>query len=187
MKRTLILAGLLVSFAAAAQPATYYQIDLAPSGRMLSKDQPVLKGNAYVFRSYPAGTLMSLRRSEIKHITKITPEAAAASTQQVSLVQIGTLAMQGGSTQAGPTNASAVKAKAQGPELGEGFYSDLKMGQTMAPDAGAMKDYQVGRAYGYPPSSASQSAPGAPPTMPAATNGASPPTMSGTADGTKPQ
>ena len=77
-----------------------------------------------MFRSYPAGTLMSLRRSQIKHITKITPEAAAASNQQVSLVPIGNLAMQGGSTQAGPTNASAVKPKAQGPELGEGFYSD---------------------------------------------------------------
>ena len=185
MKRILILAGLLVSLVAAAQQAAYYQIDLVPTGKMLAADKPVLKGGTYVFRSYPAKTLMSLRPSQVKYVTPITMDT---SDPTYRVVPIGNLAMQGGSTQAGPTNANAVKPKSQGgPELGEGFYSDLKMGQSLAQDAGAMKDYQVGRAYGYPPSSASQSSPGAPPTMPAATNGANPPTMSGAAGGTKPQ
>lgn len=184
MKRILILAGLLVSFTAAAQQAAYYQIDLVPTGKMLATDKPVLKGGAYVFRSYPSKTLMSLRPSQVKYVT---PVMVDTSDPTYKVVAIGNLAMQGGSTQAGPTNANAVKTKSQGPELGQGFYSDLKMGETLAPDAGAMKDYAVGRAYGYPPSSASQSSPGAPPTMPAATNGANPPTMSGTAGGTKPQ
>ncbi len=185
MKRILILAALLVSVAASAQQAAYYQIDLVPTGKMLATEKPVLKGGTYVFRSYPSKTLMSLRPSQVKHITPVSVDTSDPSYRAVP---IGNLAMQGGSTQAGPTNASAVKPKtAQGPQLGEGFYSDLKMGESLAPDAGAMKDYQVGRAYGFPPSSASQSSPGAPPTMPAATNGANPPTMSGTASGTKPQ
>lgn len=185
MKRILFLAGLLASFAASAQQAAYYQIDLAPTGKMLSKDQPVLKGGTYVFHSYPAGTLMSLRRSQVKLVTQITAESPDATYR---VVPIGNLAMQGGSTQAGAANANTVKPKAAtGPELGEGFYSDLKFGQSLAPDAAASSDYQVGRAYGFPPSSASQSSPGAPPTMPSATNGANPPTMSSANDGTKPQ
>ena len=127
MKRILILAGLLVSCAAAAQQAAYYQIDLVPTGKMLATDKPVLKGGAYVFRSYPSKTLMSLRPSQVKYVTPVTVDT---SDPTYKVVPIGNLAMQGGSTQAGPTNANAVKPKSQGPELGEGFYSDLKMGQT---------------------------------------------------------
>ena len=185
MKKLAFLVVLFAAATAAAQQAAYYQIDLVPTGKMLATEKPVLKGGAYVFRSYPSKTLMSLRPSQVKYVTPVTVDT---SDPTYKVVAIGNLAMQGGSTQAGPTNANAAKPKSQGgPELGEGFYSDLKMGQSLAPDAGAMKDYQVGRAYGYPPSSASQSSPGAPPTMPAATNGANPPTMSGTAGGTKPQ
>jgi len=172
MKTMLILAGLLVSFAASAQQATYYQIDLAPTGKMLSKDQPVLKGSTYLFHSYPNGTLMSLRRSQIKQVSQVTPELTNPNT---GVIQIGTLAMQGGSTQAGPTNASAAPKKGPSkPELGEGFYSNLVVGQSLA-DPNSKNDYQVGRTFAAPPSSATQSSPGAPPTMPSATNGSNPP------------
>jgi hypothetical protein len=190
MKKTLILAGLLVSYAASAQQAaSCYRIDLAPSGKMLAKDRPVVKNGAYVFHSYPAGTLMSLRSSQVRGVTMISPEAAAASNPAESVVRIGNLAMQGGSTQAGPTNASAVRGKAAkgGPELGEGFYSNLKMGESLAPDAASMGDYQIGRTYAAPPATAVQSSPGSPPTMPGATSGANPPTMSSASDGTNPQ
>jgi hypothetical protein len=185
MKKILALAALLVPFAAHAyaQQAVYYQIDLAPSGKLLASNKPVIKGGAYVFRSVPSGTLTSLRPSQIKHITPVTVDT---SDPTYRVIAIGNLAMQGGSTQAGRTNASAV-GKPKGPELGEGFYSDLKMGQTLAPDAAASGDYQIGRTYAYAPSSATQSSPGAPPTNPAVTSGANPPTMSSTADGTKPQ
>jgi hypothetical protein len=177
MKRILVLAVLLVSFAAvaAAQQATYYQIDLSPSGKMLAANKPVLKGGAYVFRSYPAGTLMSLRPAQVKYIT---PVSVDTSDPTYKAVPIGNLAMQGGSTQAGPRNASTVKPKsAGGPELGEGFYSDLKMGQSLADDAGRSGDYTIGKTYAYAPSSATQSSPGAPPTNPGMTSGANPPMM----------
>jgi hypothetical protein len=142
---------------------------------MLSIDQPVLKGNAYLFHSHPAGTLMSMRRSQVKHITKIAPEATDAT---YDVVQIGNLAMQGGSSQAGPTNASAVRprgaAAKTGPELGQGFYSNVIPGETTAMPNSA-NDYQIGRTYAYAPSNATQSSPGAPPTAPSATNGSNPP------------
>jgi hypothetical protein len=172
MKRILILVGVLLSIAASAQQAAYYQIDLVPSGKMLSRDLPVLKGGMYVFHSYPAGTLMSMRRSQVKLITPVAAEAPDATYR---VVPIGNLAMQGGSSQAGAANAVKPKAAAKGPEIGEGFYSDLKFGQSLAPDAAASGDYQIGRAYGFPPSSASQSSPGAPPTNPSATSGSNPP------------
>ena len=187
MKRILVLAGLLVSLAAFAQtPQTaYYQIELVPRGKMLASAKPVLKGGTYVFRSYPAGTLMSLRPSQIRYITPVTIDT---SDPTYKAVPIGNLAMQGGSTQAGPANANTVKAKAaKGQELGEGFYSDLKMGESLASDAGRSGDYAIGRSYAYAPSSGAQSSPGAPPTNPAMTGGANPPTMSSSADGTKPQ
>jgi len=187
MKRLLFLVGMLAAVAAAAQQAAY-QIDLAPAGKVLAKDVPAVKGGMYLFHSYPAGTLMSLRPSQIKGITKITPDPALTNPNG-SLIFIGNLAMQGGSSQAGPANANTVKPKnaSNKPELGEGFYSDLKMGQSIASDAGRSGDYAIGRAYAYAPATASQSSPGAPPTMPSATNGANPPTMSGTASGTNPQ
>jgi hypothetical protein len=174
MKKFAFLLALFAAATLSAQQAASYQVDLVPSGRVLAIDPPVLKGGSYQFHTYPSGILVSMRPSQIKLVSKITPEALEATYRAVS---IGDLAMQGGSTQAGPANASTVKPKtaAKGPELGEGFYSELKMGQTLAPDAGAMKDYQIGRAYAYPPSSASQSSSGAPPTMPSATNGSNPP------------
>jgi len=192
MKKVLVLIGVLAPLAASAQqpvqpqaaPAALYQIDLAPTGKMVSVDVPLIKGNTYLFHAYPSGTLQSLRKADVVRVTKVT--AAAAAPPVDSLVQIGNLAMQGGSTQAGPTNARAVVPKNSGPELGQGFYSDLKFGQSLAPDAAASGDYQIGRSYAAPPSSGVQSSPGAPPTMPSATSGANPPTMSSASDGTNP-
>jgi hypothetical protein len=187
MKRILTFAALFASCAALAhaQQTAYYQIDLVPTGKMLAKDKPVAKGGTYVFRSYPSGTLMSLRPSQVKQIQAVTVDTSDPSYRAV---QIGNLAMQGGSTQAGPKNANAVKSKAgKTPELGEGFYSDLKMGESLADDAGRSGDYTIGKTYAYAPSSGTQSSPGAPPTNPSMTNGANPPTMSSANDGTKPQ
>jgi len=192
MKKILVLIAVLTPLAAPAQqppspaspPAAVYQIDLAPTGKMISVDVPLIKGNTYLFHAYPSGTLQSLRKADVVRVTKVAPATAAPPAD--TLVQIGNLAMQGGSTQAGPTNARAVAPKKGGPELGQGFYSDLKFGQSLAPDAAASGDYQIGRSYAAPPSSGVQSSPGAPPTMPSATSGANPPTMSSASDGTNP-
>src|SRR5262245_22078036 len=116
MKRILAAAVLFGSLAvfAVAQQSAYYQIELAPTGKMLSSDKPVLRGSTYVFHSYPAGTLMSLRRSQIKTITPVTIDISDPSYKAV---QIGNLAMAGGSSQAGAKNANTVKKAGGGQQL----------------------------------------------------------------------
>lgn len=180
MKKILAMIGVLAPLVALSQtappasqaPPVVYQIDLAPTGKMISVDVPLIKGNTYLFHAYPSGTLQSLRKADVVRVMKIAP--ATATQPADTLVQIGNLAMQGGSAQAGPTNASAVSAKKNGPELGKGFYGNLVPGMSEGFPNSA-NDYQVGRTFAAPPSSAVQSSPGAPPTMPSATNGSNPP------------
>jgi hypothetical protein len=164
---------LACAFALQAEDALY-QIDLVPSGKVISKDVPVTKGMMLLFHKYPDGTLISMRRSEVKVITKISAQAAIATNPAESVVQIGNLAFQGGSSQAGPTNLSVAGARAGAPTLGKGFYSTVVPGQTIA-NPNSPGDYQVGRTFAGPPPNAVQTVPGAPPSMPAATSGQNPP------------
>jgi hypothetical protein len=175
MKNRFWAAAALIAcaFALRAEDALY-QIDLIPSGKLISKDIPVTKGMALLFHKYPEGTLISMRRSEVKVITKISAQAAMATNPADRVVQIGNLAFQGGSSQAGPTRAGAAAAKAGTPALGKGFYSTVVPGQTIA-NPNSPGDYQVGRTFAGPPPNAVQSAPGAPPSMPASTSGQNPP------------
>jgi hypothetical protein len=71
-----------------------YQIDLVPSGKLISRDLPTLKGATYLFHQYPTGTLISVRKATVKQITKMSPTAAAAASP-TRIVPIGDLAMQG--------------------------------------------------------------------------------------------
>ena len=156
----------------------FYQITLIPSGTVISTDQPVTKGTMVVFHSYPSGNLVSMPRSSVKSFSPV-PAATAQSTNLAErVIPIGNLAMQGGSSQAGPQNARTVgqaKAAASNSGLGgTGFYSNVVPGQSEAMP-NSPNDYQVGRTWAYGPSSATQSSAGAPPTNPAATNGQNPP------------
>ena len=168
MLNRLVLTAVLLACALALRAETFYRIELAPTGYLVTKDAPVWKGTTLVFRRYPDGTVMSVRKSDVKTISQMSQAAQALSTSN-QVVQIGNLAMQGGSTQAGPTNARAVRPRSApaktGPELGQGFYSNIIPGETTAMPNSA-NDYQVGRTYAAPPANAVQSSPGAPPTMP---------------------
>ena len=105
-KRLAVAAGLLVSaFALGAEKAALqtlapaparelYQIELLPTGKLVSQDLPVLKGSTYLFHQYPSGTLISVRKSEVKQIGKMTP-TAVASASPTATKRIGNLAMQG--------------------------------------------------------------------------------------------
>jgi hypothetical protein len=166
MKRILIalMALLMAAAAASAAERVYYRVEMSPSGSMVASDLPVLKGNTYLFHGYPSGTLVSLRRSDVRRIVQISAAAATATNPADRVVSIGNLAMQGGSSQAGATNASAVR-KTQGPEIGKGFYGNVVPGVTEGlPNS--LNDYRVGRTYAAPPGNAVQSAPGEPPMMP---------------------
>lgn len=150
----------------------FYQIDLIPSGRVISQDAPVAKGTTIVFHRYPDGMLMSMRRSDVKALGRITPQAAASTLPREKLVQIGNLAFQG-TAQAGPASASAAGAKSA-PAIGSGYYRSIVPGVTQGMPNSA-NDNVIGRTWAAPPGNAMQSSPGSPPTNPAATAGTNPP------------
>jgi len=79
------------------QSETAYRIDLAPSGEMFSRDNPVLKGTTYSFHRWQGGNLMSLRQADVKKITQLTPvEIFQAHLKYFGPKPIGNLAMEGG-------------------------------------------------------------------------------------------
>ena len=43
-----------------------YRVDLAPSGEMFSRDNPVLKGTTYTFHRWQGGNLVSLRQADVE-------------------------------------------------------------------------------------------------------------------------
>lgn len=166
------VALLLGSAFALRAEQVFYQIDLVPSGRVIAQDAPVAKGTTIVFHRYPDGVLMSMRRSDVKALGRITPQAAAATLPQEKLVQIGNLAFQG-TAQTGPGNSSGVRAKSA-PALGRGYYSEVVPGVSQGMP-NSPNDNVIGRTWAAPPGNASQGAPGSPPTNPAATAGMNPP------------
>jgi len=108
--RTLITVVLsLLAAAAVALPATetaYYRIELSPTGSFVAIGELVYKGNAVLFHAYPDGKLMSLRKADVRKVSPITAQEAAAPARK-DLVPIGNLAMQGGGTQAAGAGNSA--------------------------------------------------------------------------------
>jgi hypothetical protein len=85
-----------------------YQVDLVPSGRMMSREEPVLKGGTYLFHTYKDGNLVSLRKSDVQKITRLTGiPAFRAEQEEMGAALIGNLPMEGGSFQVISTPADA--------------------------------------------------------------------------------
>jgi hypothetical protein len=149
---------------------TVYRIDLLPSGTVIAKDNPTLKGNTWVFHAFRGGSLTSLRKSDVRGIRPITGDEAFWIEQQMAgeVTIGGPLAMEGGgqvvvvgtppqapSAQAGPQNLSQINGA---PTYGNWQYQGTP-----------------GTSDAYGPANANMS--GGVPTMPAATNGGAPPTQ----------
>ena len=49
-----------------------WQVELNPTGRMLASKEPVKKGAGYVITEFKQGTLISMRETEVKKITRLT-------------------------------------------------------------------------------------------------------------------
>ncbi len=155
-----------------------YQVDLTPSGQVFARDNPVVKGNTLVFHSYRAGTLMSLRQSDVLKVTMLTGDDAFWAEQRMDgealdgnlaiqgtshVVQIGTPALSN-SSQGGPRNLSSIS--------GAGTP-----GINGAPAGNWSYQGTPGTADAWGPANATVANPGDVPTMPAATNGSAPPTQ----------
>ncbi len=76
-----------------------YQIDLVPSGRIIAKADPKVQGGTYVFYRWKDGTLMSLRKSDVKGVAHLTGlPAFKAQQEEMGAALIGNLPMEGGGT-----------------------------------------------------------------------------------------
>lgn len=49
-----------------------WQVELNPTGRMLSYEEPQKKGAGYVVKDFKQGTLVSMRETQVKKITRLT-------------------------------------------------------------------------------------------------------------------
>ena len=138
-----------------------YKIDLVPSGYLLARDNPTLKQGSYVFRTSRDGTVMSVRQSDVRKVTRLTGADAFWAEQSTrGETRIGTLAMQGGSSQAGPEPLSTAGRPAAAGSMAPG-----------APTSNWIYQGAPGVSDAWAPGNATVASPGDAPMMPAATDG----------------
>jgi hypothetical protein len=83
-----------------------YQIDLAPTGQMYSRDNPTLQGTTYTFHQWRGGALVSVKQADVKKVTRLSGlEALSTYLKLFGAKPIGNLAMEGSAT--GPAPAAA--------------------------------------------------------------------------------
>jgi len=161
---------------------TVYQIELNPTGTVVSRDLPVLKNGSYQFHNWMHGTLMSLRQSDVKKINVLTGDRAFWVEQGLEgeapidnlalqgtnkMVEIGTPSRQERSQQAGPSSLSSMNG-AGVPSGPSGISGANPYGNWSYQGTPGVSD-------AWSPANANMS--NGVPTMPAATNGMNPPTM----------
>ena len=146
---------------------TVYRIDLVPSGTVIAKDMPTLKGNAYVFHTYRGGALTSLKKSDVQRISPVTGDDAFWIEQgQMNEVNIrGPLAMEG----AGQVIQIGTPPQTSSSQAGAQSLSSI----SGAPTGNWSYQGTPGTSDAYGPANATMS--GGVPTMPAATSGTAPP------------
>ena len=93
-----------------------YRLDLVPSGRMVARDEPKLKNGAYVFHAYKNGTLMSVKKTDVKQVARLTglPAFRAEQEETGGTLLTGNLSMEGGTLHSIPAPASATAAPSSG-------------------------------------------------------------------------
>lgn len=92
-----------------------YQIDLLPTGQMIARDNPKLKGTTYVFHTWREGTLMSMRQADVKKITRVTGmESFRLHLQLLGIKPIDNLPMEGGGTVSVIGSAPSTAAQTSG-------------------------------------------------------------------------
>jgi hypothetical protein len=158
---------------------TIYQINLNPSGTVVARDVPTLKGTTYVFHSLTGGNLMSLRQADVKKIIALTGDDAFWARQRAEGETSigGNLALEGTnhvvSIGTPPTNNTAQAGRNSLSAVGG---QNGTTGINGAPVGNWQYQGTPGVADAYAPANATMN--NGVPTMPAATSGAAPPTQS---------
>jgi len=102
-----------------------YRLDLAPSGEVFARDTPMLKGTTYTFHRWRDGNLMSLRQSDVKKVTRLTPtEIFQTHLKYFGPKQIGNLAMEGGTATIIPAPGASNESSAGAYTGGDHTYSN---------------------------------------------------------------
>ena len=100
-----------------------WQVDLNPTGRMLASKEPVKKGAGYVVTEFKQGTVMSVRETEVRKITRLTGlDAFKAQLEETGATKLsgelppgaGTGTIRGSTAGAAPAAAPAAGAPATG-------------------------------------------------------------------------
>jgi hypothetical protein len=183
-RRASLLATVLAVFAAAAAtaatasaPARIYRIELLGGGVIFSDDAPLQSGEQVLFHGHPAGSLQSLRRTDIKRI--VATSVASTLGTIVKPGQALDLGLAGPG--AGGRSGAKVPPRANStlkPGEGKGSTALFNPDRTYRPDwdgklvpgatmglPNSPNDYREGATLAHPAGSASQTAPGEPPTM----------------------
>ena len=168
------------SSALAAEPATarVYRIELVGGGIVWSDDPPLQSGDQILFHGHPAGSLKSLRRSNIQRIVAqslVVPTAAAV--QPGEAVDVGVTGS-GGRSRALAARPALPRSPGVRPGENKDGSALFNPDRTYRPDwdgkqvpgatlgyPNSPNDYKEGKTFAYPAATASQPAPGDPPTM----------------------
>ena len=74
-----------------------YQIDLLPTGQAYSREIPHERGNNIEYKTWHQGTLVSIKKADVKNISKVAGlDAFKVHLQLLGAKAIGNLAMEGG-------------------------------------------------------------------------------------------
>ena len=111
-RRFVLVAVVLVCASTLAAEEVLWQIDLLPTGKAISKSEPTLKGGSYLYHHYPTGTLTSVKKSTVKKISKMTPQAIAEIDPKKQVQQIRDLPMQGPKQAVGGRTTNIGRARA---------------------------------------------------------------------------
>ncbi|MEO8432654.1 MAG: hypothetical protein ABI592_14170 [Acidobacteriota bacterium] len=163
-----------------------FRIDAAGSAIFWAADRPLQRGDLLLFHRFPDGTLMSVRRSEVRRVTE-TAWTERPAKDAYGYLDIGVTG--GGSrkdltaTMAGvpgaPLAAKSGRKEPPGPGARPDGTALFNPDRKYQPDIDAKQvpgattgfpnsanDYREGRTIGYPSAPAVQTAPGEPPRMP---------------------
>ena len=101
-----------------------YRIDLVPSGRMIAREEPKLKGTSYTFHTWRDGTLMSLRKADVKQVVRVVGLPAFRIQQEErGAALMGNLPMEGGTATILPGAPAPAPAAGTASTAGQGNWS----------------------------------------------------------------
>lgn len=164
--------------APAAEPmVSLFRIETARQGILYASDHPMQTGELVSFHEHPSGTLVSIRRNEIRRVVVEQVRRATLGAKPGDAIDIGITGGAGGAKSAIAAGGKAAKtapepgARADGtallnpdrkyqPEVDSKQVPGLNMAYPASPN-----DYREGRTLGYPAAPAVQTAPGEPPKM----------------------